>query len=166
MFNESPLPQSTDFLDQLEYNFQQSSSLIQVISDCAASGDSTFTDPKSVSITLNHVLQILSSVEKQISNLWDEIRKSCVNRPSIDQLDNLEDNQQASWHIIQIVADYAESADNISPNNSSMFVALNHALQLLNLVKITTIEFWQELKRSTAMRAQIGMEIVKPQQRT
>lgn len=161
MFNESILPRSPEFLDQLEHNFQQSNSLIQVVSDCTASGDSTFTDPKSISVTLNHVLKTLSSVEKQIGFLWDEIRKSCAVKPSIDLLDELEDNLQSAWHITQIVADYAESADNISPNNRSMFVALSHTLELLNLVKSTTLKFWQVLNKSAIKRDVIGIKIVK-----
>lgn len=166
MFNESILPQSPEFLDQLENNFQQSNSLIQVVSDCAASGDSTFTAPESASITLNHALKILSSAEKQIYTLWEEIRKLHTVKPSIEEIDELDDNLRSAWHIIQIVADYAEYADNISPNNRSMNISLNHALELLNLVRKTAIEFWEALNNSSIKRKAIGMEIVNSTQRT
>jgi len=160
MFNESIPPSSTDFFDQLEHNFQQSSGLIQVISDCAASGDSTFTDPKSVSVTLNHVLKTLSSVEKQIDSLREEIKKSCSKTPPLELVDNLYDNLQASWHITQIVADYAEYADNISPNNRSMNISLNHALELLSLVKKTTVEFWEMLNNQVVKRDAIEIKTI------
>jgi len=160
MFNESTPPRSTEFLDQLEHNFQQSSSLIQVVSDCASLGDSTFTAPESASITLNHALRILSSAKKQIDALWDEIRKSCNETPSLDQLDELEDSFLSAWHITQIVADYAEYADNISPNNRSMNISLNHALELLSEAKKTAVEFWEVLNRSAIKRNAIGMKAI------
>jgi len=148
MLNESPPLWSTAFLEQLENNFQQSNNLIKIVSDCAALGDSTFTAPESASITLIHALKILSSIEKQIEVLLDEIRKSRTVKLTLNQLDELDDNQRSAWHIIQIVADYAEYADNVSPNNRSMYISLNHALELLDLVRKTTLEYWRELINS------------------